>query len=120
MEEVPVWNSRVQLDPSVKDYWGIPVARISGQKHPHTVQVAKFIAKKCEMWLNDPQFNLIVTNLAVGDMNAAQLASEVRRADSTSLSSCSPTTIAKSRTSWRAIRPPTLIASSSGKATPAS
>jgi len=28
----------------------------------------------------NPQFNLIVTNLSVGDMNAAQLASEVRRA----------------------------------------
>lgn len=28
----------------------------------------------------NPQFNLIVTNLAVGDMNAAQLAREVRRA----------------------------------------
>jgi CheY-like chemotaxis protein len=29
---------------------------------------------------SDPQFNLIVTNLAVGDMDAAQLAREVRRA----------------------------------------
>jgi CheY-like chemotaxis protein len=29
---------------------------------------------------SNPQFNLIVTNLAVGDMNAAQLASEVRSA----------------------------------------
>jgi CheY-like chemotaxis protein len=29
---------------------------------------------------SDPQFNLIVTNLAVGDMDAAQLANEVRRA----------------------------------------
>ncbi len=29
----------------------------------------------------NPQFNLIVTNLAVGDMDAAQLAREVRRAD---------------------------------------
>ena len=29
---------------------------------------------------SNPQFNLIVTNLAVGDMDAAQLAQEVRRA----------------------------------------
>src|SRR5271157_3960675 len=29
---------------------------------------------------SQPQFNLIVTNLAVGDMNAAQLAREVKRA----------------------------------------
>src|SRR5579863_3609423 len=29
---------------------------------------------------SQPQFNLIVTNLAVGDMNAAELAHEVKRA----------------------------------------
>jgi CheY-like chemotaxis protein len=37
-------------------------------------------AEALELAASNPQFNLIVTNLAVGDMNAAQLASEVRRA----------------------------------------
>jgi choline dehydrogenase-like flavoprotein len=53
VQEMPLWDSRVQLDPRVKDYWGIPVARISGQKHPHTIEVAKFIAGKCEVWLKE-------------------------------------------------------------------
>jgi CheY-like chemotaxis protein len=37
-------------------------------------------AEAVELAKANPQFNLIVTNLAVGDMNAAQLAHEVRRA----------------------------------------
>jgi choline dehydrogenase-like flavoprotein len=53
VQEVPLWDSRVQLDPKVTDYWGIPVARLSGQKHPHTVDIAKFIAAKCELWLKE-------------------------------------------------------------------
>src|ERR1700736_3443169 len=36
-------------------------------------------AEALELASSHPQFNLIVTNLAVGDMDAAQLAREVRR-----------------------------------------
>ncbi len=36
VQEMPVFDARVQVDPKVKDYWGIPVARLSGGKHPHT------------------------------------------------------------------------------------
>ncbi len=53
VEEMPMWDSRVQLDPRVKDYWGLPVARVSGNKHPHVVEVAKFIVSKCEIWLKE-------------------------------------------------------------------
>src|SRR6202158_2016367 len=37
-------------------------------------------AEALELARSQPQFNLIVTNLAVGDMDAAQLAREVKRA----------------------------------------
>jgi choline dehydrogenase-like flavoprotein len=53
VQELPTWDSRVELDPEVKDYWGIPVARISGRKHAHTVEVGKYIAGKCEQWLRE-------------------------------------------------------------------
>ena len=33
-QEMPIWDSRVQLDPKVKDRWGIPVLRISGRQAP--------------------------------------------------------------------------------------
>jgi choline dehydrogenase-like flavoprotein len=53
VQEMPVFDSRVQVDPRVRDYWGIPVARLSGTNHPHTVGVARFIASKAETWLKE-------------------------------------------------------------------
>jgi choline dehydrogenase-like flavoprotein len=51
VQEMPVFESRVELDPAVKDAWGIPVARISGHRHPDDIEVGKFLASKAEMWL---------------------------------------------------------------------
>ncbi len=50
-QEMPMWHSRVQLDPKVKDRWGIPVLRISGSQHPHTIEIGTAMAAKAEMWL---------------------------------------------------------------------
>ena len=35
----------------MKDYWGIPVARLSGDKHPHTIEIGNAMAEKAEAWL---------------------------------------------------------------------
>ena len=53
VQEMPVFDSRVQADPKVRDHWGIPVARLSGRKHPHTLEVARFMAGKAEEWLKE-------------------------------------------------------------------
>jgi choline dehydrogenase-like flavoprotein len=53
VQEMPFFDSRVQVDPKLKDYWGIPVARMSGGKHPHTLEIAKFISGKAEAWLKE-------------------------------------------------------------------
>jgi choline dehydrogenase-like flavoprotein len=53
VQEMPVFDSRIQVDPKVKDYWGIPVARMSGRKHPHTLEIAAFTVKKAEAWLKE-------------------------------------------------------------------
>ena len=53
VQEMPVFDARVQADPKVKDYWGIPVARLSGHKHPHTLEIARFMAGKAEAWLKE-------------------------------------------------------------------
>jgi choline dehydrogenase-like flavoprotein len=50
---MPVFEARVQVDPRVKDHWGIPVARLSGSNHPHTVEVGKSLASKAEAWLKE-------------------------------------------------------------------
>ena len=53
VQEMPVFDARVQVDPTVKDYWGIPVARLSGHRHALDVVTAKYIAGKAEAWLKE-------------------------------------------------------------------
>ena len=52
---------------------------LSLQQIPGITHVSS-CAEALDLARSQPQFNLIVTNLAVGDMNAAQLAGEVKRA----------------------------------------
>jgi choline dehydrogenase-like flavoprotein len=53
VQEMPVFDSRVELAPDVKDAWGIPTLRISGRRHPNDLAVARVIAAKCEAWLKE-------------------------------------------------------------------
>jgi choline dehydrogenase-like flavoprotein len=53
IQEMPVFTARVQVDPVVKDYWGIPVARLSGDKHAHSLELAAFLAGRAEAWLKE-------------------------------------------------------------------
>ena len=52
-QDMPLWDNRVQLDPKVRDAWGIPVARLSGDRHPHTIEVANQMAHRAEEWLTE-------------------------------------------------------------------
>jgi choline dehydrogenase-like flavoprotein len=52
-QEMPLFDSRVQLDPRVRDRWGIPVARLSGDKHPHTIEIATAMTGHAERWLKE-------------------------------------------------------------------
>ncbi len=51
VQEMPVFESRVRVDPAVKDHWGLPVARLSGRRHPHDVEIAKFMVEKAAQLL---------------------------------------------------------------------
>ncbi|MCC6732216.1 MAG: GMC family oxidoreductase [Candidatus Omnitrophica bacterium] len=53
IQEMPMWDMRVELDPVVRDYWGVPVPRISGVRHPQDVQLGRFMADRCEEWLRE-------------------------------------------------------------------
>jgi choline dehydrogenase-like flavoprotein len=53
VQEMPLFDARVQVDPKVKDYWGIPAARLSGTRHPHTLDIARYISTKAEAWLKE-------------------------------------------------------------------
>jgi choline dehydrogenase-like flavoprotein len=52
-QEMPVFDARVQVDPKVRDKWGIPVARLSGDRHPHTIEISTVMAAKAEAWLKE-------------------------------------------------------------------
>jgi choline dehydrogenase-like flavoprotein len=50
-QEMPVFDARVSVDPKVRDKWGIPVARLSGGKHDHTIEIGEAMTFKAEAWL---------------------------------------------------------------------
>lgn len=52
-QEMPVFDARVQVDPRVRDRWGIPVARLSGERHAHTLEISAAMAAKAEAWLKE-------------------------------------------------------------------
>jgi choline dehydrogenase-like flavoprotein len=51
VQEIPSPDARVQLDPAVKDRFGMPVLRLSGTTHPETVRTAKFMMEKARQWI---------------------------------------------------------------------
>ncbi len=51
VQEIPTSESRVTLDPSVTDKWGLPVARFEGATHEETVRTSRFMHKKAVEWL---------------------------------------------------------------------
>jgi choline dehydrogenase-like flavoprotein len=52
-QDMPLWDARVQLDPQLEDHWGIPVLRLSGDRHPHTIEIANRQAERAEAWLRE-------------------------------------------------------------------
>jgi choline dehydrogenase-like flavoprotein len=53
VQEMPVAGARVDVDLTVKDYWGLPVIRVSGTRHPYDLEVARQVASKAEAWLKE-------------------------------------------------------------------
>lgn len=51
VQEIPNPDSRVTVDPRVKDRFGIPVARLSGSVHPESLRTAAFMRDRAEEWL---------------------------------------------------------------------
>ncbi len=52
-QEIPTFESRVEVDPVVKDFWGIPVVRLSGSRHEKDIEGCKLMSEKAELWLKE-------------------------------------------------------------------
>ncbi|MED1438345.1 GMC family oxidoreductase [Aeribacillus composti] len=46
LQDLPQESNRVDLDPKVKDAWGMPVARITYKPHPNDLAMAKWMVDK--------------------------------------------------------------------------
>ena len=53
IQEIPNFEARVTVDPSVTDHWGIPVVAMSGSRHPIDYENCKFLSSKAEMVLKE-------------------------------------------------------------------
>jgi choline dehydrogenase-like flavoprotein len=51
VQEIPNPESRVTVDPFVRDKLGLPVARLSGTVHPETLRTAEVLREKAIQWL---------------------------------------------------------------------
>ncbi len=52
-QQIPMATARVTVDGAVRDRWGLPVARLQGNVHPHTFEIGDMQAKRAEMWLKE-------------------------------------------------------------------
>ncbi len=52
-QQIPTADGRVTVDPTVKDKWGLPVVRFSGNVHPHTFEIGEVQAQRAEAWLKE-------------------------------------------------------------------
>lgn len=48
IQEMPNFESRVSVSPTVKDHWGIPVVQFSGKRHKIDHEHCKFLSQKAE------------------------------------------------------------------------
>jgi choline dehydrogenase-like flavoprotein len=53
VQEMPNFNARVTIDPTVKDYWGIPVLALSGERHPIDHEHCRWLSRKAEEVLKE-------------------------------------------------------------------
>jgi len=51
VQDIPSPEGRVTVDATVRDQWGIPVARLSGTTHRATVEAAQFLRQRGEEWM---------------------------------------------------------------------
>jgi choline dehydrogenase-like flavoprotein len=63
-QQIPMADARVTLDPVVRDKWGLPVVRISGNVHPHTFEIGEVQAHRAEAWLKEA--GAVSTSLMAG------------------------------------------------------
>jgi choline dehydrogenase-like flavoprotein len=72
IQEIPNADSRVQLSPTVKDRFGMPVAQLSGSVHPESIRAAMMLGEQAENWLAAAGARRIWRSKPGGGLSAGQ------------------------------------------------
>lgn len=72
IQEMPVFESRVELSPDLKDAWGIPTVRLSGTRHENDIAVGRFLSAKCARWLKEAGATTTWTSVAGRTVSGGQ------------------------------------------------
>jgi choline dehydrogenase-like flavoprotein len=72
VQEMPVFEARVRVDPRVVDDWGIPVVRLSGARHPQDIEVGKYISGKAAAILKEAGATLTWPKLPTKSLSGGQ------------------------------------------------
>jgi choline dehydrogenase-like flavoprotein len=72
IQEMPVFESRVEISPTLREAFGIPTVRLSGHRHSHDQQVGKYVAERCEQWLKEAGASKTWTSVAGSGVSGGQ------------------------------------------------
>lgn len=72
VQEIPNPESRVTIDPAVRDKFGLPVARLSGSVHPETLRTASVIRERAVQWLEAAGAESVWSPEIKGGLSAGQ------------------------------------------------
>ncbi|HWH97115.1 MAG TPA: GMC family oxidoreductase [Pseudolysinimonas sp.] len=89
LQEIPHELSRVSIDTSVTDRFGMPVARLRGEAHPASAEAAEFMRERCLEWVLELGGTDIESNAYSGGARGAEhSAGTARMGHDPSLSAC--------------------------------
>ena len=72
VQEMPVFTNRVEVEPGLKDYWGIPVVKLTGKRHPHDQEVGAFMADRAAEVLREAGATRVFRSIAGKAMTGGQ------------------------------------------------
>ena len=72
VHEIPNPDCRVELDPNVRDRFGLPVARLSGVAHAETVRTTQFMNERAADWLRASGATRVWANTPFARLSAEQ------------------------------------------------
>ena len=72
MHEIPNPDCRVELDPRIRDRFGLPVARLSGVAHVETVRTTRFMNERAADWLQAAGATQMWTNAPSAHLSGGQ------------------------------------------------